>query len=355
MEVASPRNSLRNGGNDSSFSSNSNSNDSRRAPSRAVFTTPRLPTELLLHVVECVLPANSRALLPPWHSSTRTLLSLTRVSRATYGHASKLLRQRCVYVDSGPRLAALLLCMPRLVPTLPPVLPALRNVTSLYLAPFGPSLDDQPTAVWVRELLCEVCETLRRLVVQMPFGSLDPLDDHLNVRRTLRQGFEQLTGLDEFVCLGEYPALSVPEAPTDVWRLWPGLRRLALFGVPADSHWLWWDVATLPELGHVVLARARRLGETNIKDEYFHKLPRGDARLGRRIRVVLLDAAWEVPELDTARWADVDPDGRMTVEVHEVPVPFYGDETPQELVTGWVKRGALDGSLWEWTGERVGP
>ncbi|UNI14669.1 hypothetical protein JDV02_001273 [Purpureocillium takamizusanense] len=339
MEVASPRN-----GDNGSGSGSSGGN-------RAAV---RLPAELLLHVIECVLPGNSRALLPPWHSSTRTLLSLTRVSRATYGHASKLLRQRCVYVDSSVRLATLLQCIPRLVPTLPPV-PALRNVTSLYLTPFGPSLDDQPTAVWVRELLCEVCETLRRLVVQMPFGSLDPLDDHLNVRRTLREGFEQLTGLDEFVCLGEYPALSLPEAPTDVWRLWPKLKRLALFGVPADSHWLWWDVATLPDLGHVVLARARRLGETNIKDEYFHKLPRGDERLGRRIRVVLLDAAWEVPELDTARWAEIDPEGRMTVEVHEVPVPFYGDETPQELVTGWVKRGALDGTLWEWRGERVGP
>ena len=312
-----------------------------------------LPTELILHIVDCVLPANPRALIPPSHISTRTLLALTRVSRVTYREASRLLRQHCLYIDSSRRLADLLLCIPRLVPTLQPAL-SLRHVTSLHLAPFGVSLDDQPTAMWVRELFCEVCETLRRLVVQMPFSSLDPLDDHLNVRRILRDGFEQLTKLQEFVCLGEYPSLSVPDAHTDVWRLWLGLKRLALFGVPMNSHWLWWDIATLPELEHVALARPQHVGTTNIKDEYFHKLPRNDRRLERKIKVVLLDAAYETPDLDTTRWKEIDPSGNMTVEVYEVPIPFYGDETPPELVTEWVKRGALDGTMWEWSGNKVG-
>ncbi|PHH85211.1 hypothetical protein CDD83_754 [Cordyceps sp. RAO-2017] len=313
----------------------------------------KLPTELILHIVECVLPANPRALLPASHAATKTLLALTRVSRATYQHASKLLRQRCLYLDSNRRLADVLVCMSRFVPTLPPTLP-LRHVTSLYLAPFASSLDELATAVRTRELLCEVSETLRRLVVKIPFGSLDPLDDHLNVRRTLRHGFEQLTGLEEFACLGEYPALSVPDAHTDVWRLWPNLRRLVLFGVPLNSHWLWWDIATLPELQHVVLARPQHVEVTNIKDEYFHKLPRQDPRLGRKIKVMLLDAAYEIADLDTTRWREIDPSGNMTVEVYEVPVSFYGDETAQELVTSWVKRGALEGTLWTWSGSEAG-
>lgn len=312
-----------------------------------------LPPELLLQIIECVLPANPRALLPASHSSTKTLLALTRVSRATYAKASELLRKRCLYLDSSRRLGDVLLCMPRLVPTMPPTF-SLRNITSLYLAPFGMSLDDQPTALWVRELFCEICETLRRLVVQMPFNSLDLLADHLNVKRTLRDGFEQLVNLEEFVCLGEYPALSVPDGNTDIWRLWPDLRRLALFGVPLDSHWLWWDIATLPKLEHVVLARSHRLEGTNIKDEYFHKLPREDPRLARRIRVVLLDAAYEIRDMVTARWEQIDPQERMTVELYDVPFPFYGDETLDELVTSWVKRGALDGSVWDWVGNKVG-
>ncbi|KJZ73500.1 hypothetical protein HIM_07056 [Hirsutella minnesotensis 3608] len=253
----------------------------------------RLPVELMLHIVDCVLPANPQALIPASHIATKTLLALTRVSRAT---------------------------------------PAAGRRAGVHAS-----------------------ETLRRLVVQIPFGSLDPLDDHLNVRRTLRQGFEQLTRLEEFACIGDYPALSVPDAHTDVWRLWPNLRRLALFGVPLDSHWLWWDIATLPELAHVVLARPQRAAEANIKDEYFHKLPRRDPRLARDIKVLLLDTAYEIADLDTARWKEIDPAGSMTVEVYEVPVPFYADEAPDQLVTAWVKRGALDGTLWTWTGTKAGP
>lgn len=313
----------------------------------------RLPPEVLQLIVEGVLPANTRVLIPTSHSAARTLLALTRVSRVTYRLASRLLRQRCLYLESSRRLGIVLRCMNRLVPSMPPSLP-LRHVTSLYLSPFEASLDDQPTALWVRELFCEVAETLRRLVVHMPFRSLDPLDDHLSVRRTLRDGFEQLVGLEEFVCLGEYPALSVPGGDTDVWRLWPELRRLVLFDVPADNHWLWWDIATLRRLGHVVLARPRNLEAVNIKDEYFHKLPREHPALDREIRVVLLDVAHEMPRVDVEGWAQVDPEARMTVERYEVPMPFYGDETPNEMVTGWVKRGALDGALWGWRGQRIG-
>lgn len=313
----------------------------------------RLPPELLLQVIELVLPPNPRALVPASHVSTQTLLALTRVSRTAYRAASKLLRQRCMYIDSSRRLGDVLLCMPRLVPTLAQPHP-LRNITSLYLAPFGASLDDQPTAVWVRELFCEVCETLRRLVVQMPFSTVDLLEDHLNVKRTLRQGFVELCRVEEFACVGDYPTLSVPGAYTDVWRLWPKLRRLLLFDVPVDSHWLWWDVATLPQLEHVVLARPKRVEATNIKDEYFHKLPLGDARLERAIKVVLVDAAYEGQAVNTSRWRQIDPEGRMTVQRYEVPRPFYGDESADELVEAWTRRGALDGSLWGWDGETVG-
>lgn len=187
----------------------------------------------------------------------------------------------------------------------------------------------------------------------MPFSSLDPLDDHLSVRKTLREGFERLSKVEEFTCLGEYPSLSVPDAHTDVWRLWPELKRLALFGVPLDNHWLWWDIATLPELRHVVLAQPQRVDVADIKDEYFHKLPRGDARLERKIRIVLMDVAWTMGALRTGRWKEVDPGARMEVETYQVPRPFYGDESEGELVTEWVRRGALDGMLWEWKGDRV--
>ncbi|KAF7562207.1 hypothetical protein G7046_g1936 [Stylonectria norvegica] len=313
----------------------------------------RLPPELLCQVIESVLPSNPDELLPASHVSTKTLLALTRVSRVTYALATKLLRQRCLYIDSSRRLATVVLCLSRFVPTLPPVL-SLRNVTSLYLAPFEDSLNDQPTAKHVQALFYEVSDSLTRLVVHMPFKSLDPVDDHLSIRRTLREGFAHLHQLEEFVSVGEYPALSVSDGPTDVWRLWPDLKRLTLFGAPADSHWLWWDIATLGKLQHVVLVESLHLELVNIKDEYFHKLPREDPRLARDITIVLLDGMWVLPGSRRDRWDEIDPEGKMTVRKRCLRLPDASDLLRNgvaggELLTQFVKRRALDGTLWSWT------
>lgn len=325
----------------------------------------RLPLELLIQIMECVLP-NSAALLPASSIATKTLLSLTRVSRAIYRPATTLLRQQCMYIDSSRRLADVLLCMQRLVPSLEPGL-SLRHITALYLAPFGKSLDDQPTAIWVRELLCEVSETLRKLVIAMPFSSLEPWDDHLNVRRILREGLEQLTRLEEFACIGDYPTLAVSAAQeaagggtTDVWRLWPRLQRLLLFGVPLESHWLWWDIATLETLKHVVLVRPRQTEtEVDVKRRYFGTLPVGDARLERRLRVVLMhrvlgddgEDGEQLPhghpdylKLDDGKWDEVDPDGKMEVMCYGVPrigLVLSSEELLVSLVRSWVQTGTL--------------
>ena len=313
---------------------------------------PRLPPELILQIIEAVLPSRPGAILSASHPATKTLLALTLVSRVTYEAASRLLRQRCVSLDSSPRLGTFLRCLPRLVPTLPPTL-SLRGITTLYLRPFGRTLDDQPLALWVRELFCEVCDSLRRLVVDMPFATMDRWSDHLSVRRTLRDGFARLARLEEFVCVRDYPTLSMADDETDVWRLWPELRRLVLFKVPVDNHWFWWDVATLPQLDTVVLPRPRNVAGVNVKDEYFHKLARDDPLLSREIRLVLVDVEKEHVPVVTTRWAEIDPAGRMTVEVYDVPTAFYGDEDADDLCSDWVRQAARNGSLWEWKGAVV--
>ncbi|KAK7426169.1 hypothetical protein QQZ08_007335 [Neonectria magnoliae] len=305
-----------------------------------------LPPELLCHVIESVLPPNPHVLLPPSHAATKTLLALTRVCRDTYGLATRLLRQRCVYIDSSRRLVDYLACIQRFVPTMPAPL-CLRTITSLYLQPFGTLLNDLSVATRMRELLCEVSETLRRLVVLIPFQNVQPVHNWQAVRRTLREGFERLHNLEEFVAIGDYPVLSVSDAPTDVWRLWPELKRLTLFNAPVDNHWLWWDIATLPKLQHVILARSLNMERTNIKDEYFYKLPRDDARLDRALRVVLVDAASTKREIQTARWKEIDPNGRMTVELQEVTAGEGGEEDPRNLVADYVKDQALNGCLWD--------
>ncbi|KAM0514857.1 hypothetical protein ACHAPE_006533 [Trichoderma viride] len=319
-----------------------------------MMSSPTLPPELLLLIVDAVMPPNPHLLFPASNSTTRTLLALTKVSRATHAQATRLLRERCMFVDSSRRLADILRCMPRLVPSLPPVL-SLRHISALYIAPFRDTLDDLPTAQWVRELFCEVSGTLRRLVVQMPFASLHPMDDHLSVRQTLREGFEKLLKLEEFTCLEEYPMSTFSTYETNVWRWWPELKRMVLFSAPLDNARLWEDIAALPELEHVVLARPDHLDAVNIKDEYFQKLPSDDMRRRRDIKVVLMDLAYELGTVRTEKWQEIDPEENMTVEAFEVPLSFYMDDSPLEIVSQWARRSALDGSIWELDGQRVDP
>lgn len=307
-----------------------------------------LPPELLYHIIEGVLPSDPEILLPSSHASTKTLLALTRVSRDTYRLATKLLRQRCIFIDSEQRLANILLCIPRFVPNLPTTF-SLRNITSLYLEPFRETLDDKLTASWVRDLFFEVSESLRKLVVLMPFNSLDIFNDRHGVRKMLRDGFESLHKLEEFVSIGDYPTLSLPDGPTDIWRLFHDLKRLTLFGVPLSNHWLWWNIATLSKLEHVILARSQRGLGINIKDEYFHKLPQGDARLDRDIKIVLMDDSGLWPNVTTTRWKEIDPNGRMTVELHGIPdVAKYGaPQLSDKLVAAYVKDRVINGRLWD--------
>ena len=310
---------------------------------------PKLPPELLLQVIDSGLPRNTQLILSANDIVTKTLLSWTVVSRATYAHASKQLRERCVYLDSSRRLANLLLCLPRVVPTLPLPLP-LNHITSMYLAPFGKTLDDQPTAMWVRELFFAVSSSLTRLVVEMPFKTLDRMSDHLSVRNILREGFASLNKLQEFVSLGDFPSLRIQDGQMDIWRHWPDIQRLAVFGAPLNARLFWVNIVSLRKLDTLVLAKAQHVLETNMKKEYVEAC---DASLDRDIKVMLMDVAYDVRDVESTDWEKYDPEDRIVVQMFEVPTSYYGDESALEVVTSWVKRGAVQGTLWEWNGGRV--
>lgn len=130
---------------------------------------------------------------------------------------------------------------------------------------------------------------------------------------------------------------------------------MVLFSAPLDNPRLWCDIAALSKLEHVVLARPTHLDAVNIKDEYFRKLPSDDMRPRRDIKIVLMDLAYELGTVRTERWQKTDPEENMTVEAFEVPLSFYMDDSPLEVVSQWARRSALDGSIWELDGERVDP
>ena len=361
---------------------------------------PRLPLELIFHIISSLL-GDRRAILPPSRSATKALLAFTLVCRATHGVAANYLRDHCVHIDNDVRLRKLIYCVestsshagsvtaraPALLAA-PSTGTSLHALTALYLAPFGrgrgrgggATLDDQPTAIWVRELFCLVRATLRRLVVDMPLRGLRPADDHLGVRATLREAFGMLTALEEFASVRDELYLdvsepewrAVPGAPEPaVWASWPRLRRLALYNAPADGVF-WGAVAGMAALETVVLTRADCLEETCIKSEYLGTWsPAGHAGgettgLGdvgeegveppRPLKVVLVNVSnHHQPDQMAGRWKwdRVDPDNIMKVMTYDVPTSFYGDENPIDLCQDWVKTAALKGDIWDWEGPLV--
>lgn len=221
-----------------------------------------LPLELVLNIITCSLPANDQ-ILPPSHDVTKLLLTFTLVCRETRRLANRYLRERCVYLCTSKRLSAYILAIQQE--------PALRNTTALSLSPFGDTIDDLPLCCWVRELFSFTCGSLRRLIIDIPLRSLYPEDDHLAVRRVLRDGFERLENLEEFVSTRDELYLETTEVGRNsaVWKNWRKLKRLALYNVDLTFHFFQ-DLAHLSALEVLVLARSDGNDESlNDWTEYF--------------------------------------------------------------------------------------
>ncbi|KAF2253973.1 hypothetical protein BU26DRAFT_516226 [Trematosphaeria pertusa] len=298
-----------------------------------------LPLELVLNVITCSLP-KPNVLLTPSHPITQLLYSFALVCKETRRVANRYLRQHCLYLSSELRLRSLLLTIP--------TRPDLRSITALFLAPFGETIDDQPTATWVRELFSYTCTTLKRLIIDIPLRSLYPEHDHLGVRNILREGFQRLEQLEEFVSVRDELFLDITwhgDEPA-FWRHWPKLRRLALYN--PDTHADFWrGVAKNPQLETLVLTRADGLRDVNIKAEYFQ-------RASRPLKVLLINVEDDQVRFGNMRrfaWDAVDPKMKMTIATYNVPL--FEEENPIEGCQEYVKTGAEHGTLWDWEGEII--
>ncbi|KUI57189.1 hypothetical protein VP1G_04532 [Cytospora mali] len=254
----------------------------------------------------------------------------------------------------------------------PSPVPKLHPLTALYLAPFTRTIDNQPTAIWVRELFCLIHPTLRRLVIDMPLRSLYPADDHLSVRATLREAFAMLRALEEFASVRDELFLDVlepewragREEEPAVWESWPRLRRLALESVAAEEGF-WRGVAALRGLESLVLVRPGSLRRVCMKSGYFGgaRSAGGDGlgaedavELPRPLKVVVAGFSYD---LQTSRWAGrwkwdrIDRDNIMKVMTYDVPDSVYEGEDLVDRYYEWVKTAALNGDIWDWEGPLV--
>ncbi|KAF2819244.1 hypothetical protein CC86DRAFT_432320 [Ophiobolus disseminans] len=297
---------------------------------------PHLPLEIVLDIIASSVPSAPNALLNAAHPTTKLLLTFTLVSHGTRNLANRYLRQYCVYLDSEQRLGSFLRSIP--------AHPALRTITSLSLSPFQDDINNLPVCAWVRELLCYTSDTLRKLIIDIPLRTCYPEDDHLGVRHVLREGFDRLVNLEEFMSTQDELYLDTLEDQfAVVWLQWPKLKRLALWNVDADETF-WRRVALHPSLQTLVLSSPDSIMEIDPKAEYLkHSV--------RSIRVLVSGSVSRRREdpgyTQNADWDKQDSAKGMRLYQHDFP------EFPEDIDRGrqehhdYIKRAAEDGTLWE--------
>ncbi|KAL2797880.1 hypothetical protein BJX66DRAFT_323046 [Aspergillus keveii] len=207
-----------------------------------------LPAELILHVVECLIPSALPVVFGPQHIVTRTLRSLSLVCKLVSRTAKHLLIKHCLYIDTSHRLD-------RLLGVTSPFAFAGQNghcpfPAGLFLFPFPvENLNIPSIAQQLDHLSLAVCSGLTRLVIDMPLRYLYPEDDHLRVRPILREAFKRMAMLEEFC---SEPA---------IWSFWPRLQRLALYNVAIESSQFIDGLRQCVNLTHLVLVRPDGLAD----------------------------------------------------------------------------------------------
>ncbi|PLB54568.1 hypothetical protein P170DRAFT_505312 [Aspergillus steynii IBT 23096] len=313
----------------------------------------RLPPELLLHIIDCLIPSEKS---PVAYSQsdpvTQTLLSWALVCKLTRTTAQRLLLKHCLYIDSRARLEAILGSIAR---------DGLSSPHGLFLAPFPEEdLDHLDIAGQIDLLFSQICPYLTRLVIDIPLRFLYPEDDELHVRPLLRTAFERLTALEEFISIQDELYLGITEGLVEpsVWSFWPRLRRLALYDVDLS----WWsffqDAQRCQTLTHLAVIRP---------DGLVHQLEEKEKHLlhawnfGSLRRVVLADAEYPVPEGDMTqtflgRLLAVQADkgeskgseerGGIVVDILRLGAPGDQRGYEREICQKWFSAKAISGELW---------
>ncbi|KAI0125468.1 hypothetical protein BJ170DRAFT_433043 [Xylariales sp. AK1849] len=203
----------------------------------------RLPLELVFYVLTSVLPFNPTTLVPASDDGTQLLVSFSIVNHGKHKFAVRKVQQRRIVLDIDGRLRRFLLGLEGPCESGLSLASVFDNISTMYLAPFR---------------LDHVGQSTIRSLVDMPFDSLPPWYDHLNVRPVLHEGLERLVNLEEFVCTRDAVRFSIPDDASEVRGLkpvlyhWPRLRRLGLNRPMCNIRFLE-CMADVPYLEHVVL------------------------------------------------------------------------------------------------------
>ncbi|CAJ2513143.1 Uu.00g012620.m01.CDS01 [Anthostomella pinea] len=207
-----------------------------------------VPLELGFKVMTSLLPRNPHAIIPAAHDATQLLVTFSLVSLATHGVAVQKLKPHCIYIDSDQRLSRFLLCHKESLKSTVDLPSPFRDIPALYLAPF--------------ELFYYTSNSLQRLIVDILFQVIyGPLEHWNRVGQVLREGFAQLTELEEFVSIRDatrFVMKSHPGEERPLAQQWPNLKRLGLHD-PDCFREFWQCIAGMPNLEHAVIALPLRV------------------------------------------------------------------------------------------------
>ncbi|KAF9894569.1 hypothetical protein FE257_006454 [Aspergillus nanangensis] len=326
-----------------------------------------LPNELILEVIEALIPPRSSRIYSPEHPVTRTLVSLTLTSKLTHQAARRLLLTFCLHINSSKKLDNLLdVNVDTTSESNPPIQPR-----SLFLAPFPSYNIAEPHIVrQVDRLFSQASASLRTLVINIPLRSLYPNEDDQGLRKIVRGAFCRLTALEEFCSAQDElycDALTTGDEPA-VWTLWPRLKKLALYNACLDPSFVQ-GLQGCPNLTHVVFTRADCVLES-LPENVTSTLPWPSLK-----RVIIVnthedhtrevrrrEAGWETSFVgwlsrgqrttppEDHDYQNLEP----LVSLITVPIPVGKEGNDIEVCQEWVCSHALDGSLWDFPNDLLG-
>ncbi|KAH0286405.1 hypothetical protein M436DRAFT_76750 [Aureobasidium namibiae CBS 147.97] len=322
-------------------------------------TSVYLPVEILSCIIWFTIPDHNYLAYPASHITTKSLVALLTVSRATSRIAKTLLYTHCLYIDTPWRLDTLLtasLANPRL-----PVL--LSSIQNLYLAPFpGRMIRDRKIINQITELFTLLGPSLKRLIINMPLRSHYPFEDVTEkLRPILRQGFEQLVHLEEFCSvrdelylaywdpdyshiipdLEDYDFESIHYTINDyMFERWPKLRLLALYNGLYGRD-LKNALGRMPRLEQIVLSRP------DFDESFVHGAWSSFARWHKdRFRFTLIESTDDASDVGLQKLTLGDQPPENQPDVWKYKAFVEEDKDPISSVQKWSMQRMLDGSLW---------
>ncbi|KAF2257709.1 hypothetical protein CC78DRAFT_187640 [Lojkania enalia] len=309
-----------------------------------------LPTELFLNILNQLVGTRDGCQPIAYAASdpiTKTLRTLTLVSRGIYPVASQFLYGHCLYLDNCRNYSQFRRTLGLGLGHHPDALQygqagrneklfaeakVTQHITSLFLSPQKTNQCGNVPMIRLPQIidLCNtIGSTLKRLAMDLQpiyasASEIEAIKPHISTNNI----FLSMTKLEDLVCSFDITDY-FPSPP-------PNLKRLAITSQFLNEPLLRFCLST-SSLETLFLLRRPELKAADINKifQYYH---------GRHLDVILVDVSANHRTPDNTR--DWQPDDRVAIHELDVPKSYYGDEDDLILCDSWIWNQAVRGTLW---------